>query len=264
VRSIGWLALLFGCGRLGFDATSGGPDALAGDAVALTSPCVTAHAFCDDFDAAGGLGALWDAVQIDPTPTAQLALDTTLAQSMPASLLTTMTRATGANKYGALVRRIGGPWTHARFDVDLYIEAPTWQLGDGQVGLIVVLLRSWTTSAHTMFATSQATSLALWTNDTAQAYHPLVGYEETRGNFMYPPAPELPFDRWVHVAIDIQLAGTVRFEIDGASVTRSFPPITSQIDPFASLSIGRMDWDTATDTSGGFRVWFDNVVLDLD
>lgn len=259
---IGFASAMVGCGRLGFAPPGGdGTSDDVGDGSTAASPCTAAHAFCADFDTGTNVAAGWDDFQVDPTT--QITLDGASVVSSPSSMLLAMARATGMGKYGILTRRMAGSWTRLHLELDMYAETPPWQTGDGQVGLIVFLMRSWTNTSHSSFSTSHGGTLALWPDSSSMTFKPLISYEDPRATFHYSLAPVVLFDRWVHIVFDVTLAGTVSWEIDGVPGAASFTPATSAVDPFVSISIGRMDWNSPTTTNGGSNVRFDNVVMDL-
>jgi hypothetical protein len=217
----------------------GGPE-VGGDG---GSPCAFAHAFCADFDV-GPLDKGWTTSLVNPPST--FALDD-LAKSAPHSFRTTQPAKSTGQVVVRLRKMFAGPWNRSVFEGDFYMEPPSWNAGDSNVAIAQLLYFSDAATAGTILFRSEG---------TAQGTVEHVSNSPAR----YVDVAPFAYGRWVHVRIEYDPAGSMRYVIDGVSTSSTFPPPTQGSNSSISLDIGTFNYNNPVPA---FDVRWDNVTIDF-
>jgi hypothetical protein len=227
------------------DAGLADADAVAGADAGGDRFCAgSKHSFCADFDDPTPDGGLltggWD--QVQKARGGLVEISTEHPRSGARSLKATMPRETTTGAIAALARIFPG-WRHVVLDFDLYIEKPSWQVDDVNIGIATVGFYS--TSGQQEMDLAFAQQYSAYALGTA-------GQDQNR--------PALPSDVWIHAHFDVQAGGsatarvgTLDYAVTGSSVSPGGSPSTYVFMGLSGFNAPSPD----------VVAYFDNVVVDV-
>ncbi|MBX3232877.1 MAG: hypothetical protein KIT84_42355 [Labilithrix sp.] len=226
---------------------AGAPDA----AVDASSPCATAHAFCDDFDdARQEVGKGWTRVQ---TATGPVDFDDVVARSAPRSLRTAVTPAKGTRN-GGLWKSISTPGGKLHVELDVFVEkAAAGAKADHMIPVEIDFYPPPATyEYHGVF-------LSVRNNQTVIAY--FAERPQGQGDTYMVEAPvTFALGTWQHVVFDYDIparkavatVGGATFEVD----VKETPTPTTSVE----VAVGA---PYVHEVEGTWTSRVDNVVVDL-
>lgn len=215
---------------------------------APVSPCRGVHTFCDDFDVAEEAGVGWGAT--DVSPSSALFLSTARASTPPRALYSSVALRPAvehATMSATLNKRFDRPIKKVHLEVDLYEERPAFKAGDVGVALLLLIVRGDSGFAGTI----------LFNDGTSSA----MSLEQLSGSDRYFEVPAVPFDTWGHIAIDLDLSGSLHFELPRGGGTKTFPAVTLGATPHADLAVGILSFDGPIPEH---HAYYDNVLVDIE
>lgn len=253
VRCVGLLGLA-GCSldfHEGARPTAILADAGAGDGGAIAPDC---HApgvlFCADFES-GAVDTGWDDRHEEQG--GAVSLDTTIGAGSPRSARAAVA-AVSSPAYAALVKKLPGEWRPTTIELDVFLAAPAFASESSNIAL-----------AHVAFigdAAAESQANTLYVSLGVETQRVTVSIQSPDFQQLFSDAP-FPYDRWVHVALDVDPGAKVAELRLGADtvIHGSFSSTLAagnRPSPTARVTLGLLGFNAPVPAT---TVNFDNVVL---